>query len=375
MIRKSDVQWWILEVDKHPESAPAIIEELAKRLIELDQENERLRNEVIALKRRVPAVASGSRVQVLQQKVETLQQLLQSQSTSETALVLLADQMRAARIPLTWAYQLANQDRPVLDTRALLELKCMLAVQPGSELLLLTNQARGFRLRPDDVSPLDESGSWPEPEEYSLEPGERLATALAVQGAPRFWTVATRRGYVQRFVRVAFDRRLAQGDQLVKSFFHNDEPVGITEGDRGDILIVTRWGKGVRFSQHTIEAQGSTALELESGDEVTAALSLPADTEVLILTASGYAVRRDTSEIVARSRPGGTGKTLIQARDVLAIYPYLPEAQLLYLTYAGKLVRISTDDIPIQDRSSRGVQVSDMRRDPAVAIALVQDQG
>lgn len=44
MIRKGDVQWWVLEAKKHPQSVPTIIEELAKRLAELDAENERLRD-------------------------------------------------------------------------------------------------------------------------------------------------------------------------------------------------------------------------------------------------------------------------------------------------------------------------------------------
>ena len=38
MIRKSDIQWWVLEAKKHPESAPTIIEELAKRLTERKQQ-------------------------------------------------------------------------------------------------------------------------------------------------------------------------------------------------------------------------------------------------------------------------------------------------------------------------------------------------
>ena len=32
MIRKRDVQWWVLEAEKHPESAPTIIQELAKEI-------------------------------------------------------------------------------------------------------------------------------------------------------------------------------------------------------------------------------------------------------------------------------------------------------------------------------------------------------
>ena len=44
MIRKGDVQWWVLEAQKYPESAPIAIEFLSERLAELDTENEELRN-------------------------------------------------------------------------------------------------------------------------------------------------------------------------------------------------------------------------------------------------------------------------------------------------------------------------------------------
>ena len=43
MIRKDDVKWWVAEAEKHPEAASSIVEELAKRLLALDVENERLR--------------------------------------------------------------------------------------------------------------------------------------------------------------------------------------------------------------------------------------------------------------------------------------------------------------------------------------------
>jgi DNA gyrase/topoisomerase IV subunit A len=201
--------------------------------------------------------------------------------------------------------------------------------------------------------------------------GELLTAATAVADPPRFWTVATRRGYVQRFVRVAFDRRLTQGDQLVKSPLRNDEPVAVINGDRGDLLLVTRWGQGVRFSHRAIEGQGSVALNLEPDDQVVAALSLPAEAEILIVTASGYAMRRHTTRIATKSRPGGAGRTLIQAHDVLAVFFFSPKARLLYLTYSGKPIFVSTAEVALQDRAGKGTQMRDMSRDPAVAVALV----
>jgi DNA gyrase/topoisomerase IV subunit A len=371
MIRKRDVQWWVLEAEKHPESATTIIQELAARLIELDEQNERLRNQIIRLRRRAPAVSSSTRVKALQEKVEALQTALRSQDLSEPSLVLLSDQAIAARIPLSLLRDMALQGHPILDARAALRLVDLLVASPHDELLLLTSQGRGLKRMLAEVPPLAKGGPWSASPGANLAEGERLTAAAATGAPPRFWTVVTRQGYVQRFVRVALERHLAQSDQLLKSPFHNDCPIAIVNGDRGDLLLVTRWGRAVRFSQRTIETQGSVALELGPGDEVADAVALPDEGEILIVTASGAALRRETSHFSARSRPGGGGKALIQARDVLSIHAYSLHAELLYVTYAGNLVLLSLADVPLSTRADKGIDLCDLSRDPAVSATLV----
>jgi len=44
---------------------------------------------------------------------------------------------------------------------------------------------------------------------------------------------------------------------------------------------------------------------------------------------------------------------------------------LLYLTYSGKLVFVSTADIPLQERAGKGTPLRDLSRDPAVAAEIV----
>lgn len=371
MIRKRDVQWWVLEAEKHPESAPSIIQELAARLTELDEQNERLRNEIIRLRRRAPAATSSARVKALQAKVEALQTALKSQDLSEPSLVLLSDQALSARIPLSLAREMALDGRPVLDAQAALRLSYLLVAHPQDELLLLTSHGRGFRRMLADIAPLAEGGPWPASPAEELTASERMTTAVSASEPPRFWTVVTRQGYVQRFVRVALERRLEQGTQLFQSPFRNDAPSAIVSGDQGDLLVVTRWGRAVRFSQRVIETQGSVALELGPGDEVADAIALPDESEILIVTAAGAALRRETSQFAARSRPGGAGKALVQARDVLALRSYSVHAELLYATYGGRLVLASVADVPLSDRADRGTILCDMRRDPAVSVTLV----
>jgi DNA gyrase/topoisomerase IV subunit A len=373
MIRENDVKWWVLEAKKHPESAPIIIEELAKRLTELGAENERLRDELVRLQHRAPAAADSAEVDGLRSKVATLQTLLNSKTSAEPAVVLLSGQLQSARLPLSQVQQLAREERPVLSRQAMLNLRFLLLVQPQDDVLLFTSQGRGLKLSLPDAPLLAESDDWPAAEGPQLAEGERLTAAVVVSPPPRFWTVVTRRGYARQLLRIDLDRRVEKGTQVIESSIRRDAPVAAVNGDRGDLLVVTRWGKGTRFSHRAIPGQGTVALKPEPDDEIVAALSLPADVEMLIVTAAGYAARRDTSQFEARVRPGGAGRTLMQAFDVLGAFPCESQAQLLYLTYSGKLVLVPTEDVPLQQRTGKGTQVGVFDRDPAVAVALVPE--
>jgi DNA gyrase/topoisomerase IV subunit A len=372
MIRKGDVQWWVLEARKYPESAPIAIEFLAERLAELDRENEELRDDVIRLQQRAPVQTSSDQVIALRRQVEKLQYLLKSQTATEPAIVLLSDQLRTARIPISEVQKLVRTGEVLLTSRAMLDMQCMLAARPHDELLAFTNEGRGLRQLVPDLPPLTESRRWPNERNPALSEHEQLSVSISVSETPRFWTLATRKGYVQRFVRAALEREMSRGDPLLRSLIEHDEAVAIVDGDRGDIVLVTRWGQAIRFSQRVIDVQGSIALELEEGDEVAAALALPEDGEILIVTASGYAARRSTAHLPARAKPGGTtGKRLIQAQDVLAVYPFTPHDHLLYLTYSGTPALVPTADIPLLERLGRGTRIHDLRRDPAAAVALI----
>jgi len=371
MIRKSDIQWWVLEAKEHPAAAPTIVEELAQRLIELDAENERLRNEIIRLQQRAPTTADSAEVSALRRKVATLQTLLSSEASTEPMVIFLSDRLHWARMPLAQAQHLAREGRPVTGKQTSPGLRHLLLARPADELLLFTSKGRALKALSSDIPWLAEDDDQSMPENQQLASDERLTTALVVAKPPRFWTVVTRRGHVRQFLRIDLERRLAKGEQLITSLFRNDAPVAAVNGDEGDLLVLTRWGKGVRFPQRAIEAQGSVALELEPDDEVVAALSLPSDTQILIVTASGYAVRRDTSQLPARSRPGGAGKALIQTFDVLGAFPSDSQANLLYLTYSGKLALAPLAEIPLHQRSDKGTRVRVFDRDPAVAVVLV----
>jgi DNA gyrase/topoisomerase IV subunit A len=367
MIRESDVQWWILEAQKHPESAPQIIEELAKRLIELDTENEQLRGELIRLRQRTPSSQPQSAVQTLQRQVETLQRALQRQDSGAPSLVLIGDRLQAGQVSLSHAQELADQDHPVLGMRAALALQRIVCAGSGSELLLVTNLARAYRQMVADVSELEDKGRWPgAAQDLDLDDAERLAAVASSEQPPRLWTLVTRRGFVQRFVHAGMQRTIAQGESLLPHLDRCDAPIALVPGSQGDLVILSRWGNAIRFAERTIETQGSQALDLDPDDEVVGALSLSAE------DSASYGIRRDIAQLPARSRPGDTaGKALIQARDVLSVFYWRPSSHLVFATYGGKLVFASSEDAARHDRIAKGSRLCDLGHDPAVAVAQI----
>jgi len=373
MIRKDDVKWWIAEAQKHPQAAPSIVEALSERLIALDEENERLRDEIIRLERRAPgASADSEEVSALRDKVATLQALVNGEVSDEPCAVLLSDGLQAAHVPLAQMHKLARQEQAVLSKGAMLGLRRVLLARPHEEVLLLTSQGRGLKVPVSDV-PLLEGSDWPALDGPASGENEWLTGAVAVAHQPRFWTVVTRRGFVRQLMRIDFDRRVEKSEPLIESPFRRDVPMTVVDGDEGDLMLVTRWGREVRFPQRSIESSGSVGLELNDDDEVVAALPLRDEgAQVLVVTADGFAVRRGASQFEPRLRPGGKGQSFIQAFDVLGAFCCAPEDRLLYLTYSGKAVFASVSDIPLYTRSSKGARVVVFDRDPAVAVVLVQ---
>ena len=370
MIRKSDVQWWVLEVKKNPESAPDIIEELAQRLVEMDAENELLRTEIIHMQQGT-ANSASTEVQGLRRKVADLEKLIESEAVTEPALVFISSLMQSARLPFPQAQELLRTGRPVLDRQALLELQRVLYVRPYDEILLLSNQAHGRKLRPADIPVIAEGGSWPETEGIQASTNERLTAAIATQKPPRFRTIVTRYGFVRQIINLALDRAIAQGDPILESPLHKDLLVDLVSSDRGDLLLVTRWGKWARFPQRSISGQGAEALKLEPDDQVVAALPLISDTEILVVTASGHVSRRNTAQFESRTRPGGTGKPLIQAYDVLDIFPFQRGSQLLYMTYSGRMRLVPVDSIPPLQKANKGTRVHDFGSDSVATVTLI----
>src|SRR5258706_11604904 len=93
MLDKKDVQWWVLEAQKHPESATDLIRMLADRLVLLDKQNEELRGELIALRRNQRNQNADGDVTTLRQRIIELETALSKGRAELNVLVYGPDRI------------------------------------------------------------------------------------------------------------------------------------------------------------------------------------------------------------------------------------------------------------------------------------------
>src|SRR5215510_14853109 len=87
MLDKKDVQWWIAEVQKHPETATDLVRMLADRLAFLDKQNEQLRGELITLRRKQLGEVVSADITSMQERIQQLEAALRQGKTGQRFLL------------------------------------------------------------------------------------------------------------------------------------------------------------------------------------------------------------------------------------------------------------------------------------------------
>src|SRR5215813_3426504 len=95
MLDKKDVQWWIAEVNKHPESATDLVRMLADRLAFLDKQNEQLRGELTTLRRKQLGEVVSADISSMQERIQQLEAALRQGKTGQRLLLYARDRIEA----------------------------------------------------------------------------------------------------------------------------------------------------------------------------------------------------------------------------------------------------------------------------------------
>lgn len=381
MIHSDDVTAWIAQVRQQPEAAPGIIEALAARLMELDQQNEALRAELLRLRRNQETAADGGRVAALTRRMQALERQLErgvqaGPGEVTRALLVFTLDGRGARLPLPIAKAWRRRDDLALVADHL-RPRYLLVVAEEDDLLLLSDKGRAVRLSVADVGPGSPPANYlPLLPELTLDLDESISVIAPLTASFDRLTLVTRKGYARSFRRAEMDSLLERNLPLHSSPIEGDYPAFVTLSDgKSELLVVTRDGKGVRFSERLVGVQSQPAINLERGDVVVGAAVVKERTtkrpqDIVTINADGVATRREMSGFTAHPTAGNRGKIFTRIKNLIAAAPVDQDGALWLLTASGQLLAVPAAKVPSGPGASSGKALVKLDKDRLVALAV-----
>ena len=228
-----------------------------------------------------------------------------------------------------------------------------------SYVLIFTDHGRVYWLKVHRIPEVGRSGKGKHINNLvALEPEERVAALVTVREWPKaegdaYVVMGTRHGVIKKTDLDAFSNPRQAGIIAM----------GVEDGDavidvqlstgQNEILLATREGMSIRFSEEEVRPMGRTAygvrgIALRDEDQVVSMAVIHAqDGFVLSVTANGYGKRTEPSEYRVQSR-GGVGIINIQTSDrngpVVGALFVSEDDQLMLMTQQGKILRTRVAD-------------------------------
>ena len=192
--------------------------------------------------------------------------------------------------------------------------------------------------------------------------------------------MATARGVVKKVTTSAFRNAKTRGiiainldssDRLISAH--------LTGGD-DEVVLVTRRGYALRFSETHVRAMGRTSrgvlgIRLSNEDELTGALCVRDDEQMLLMSEYGYGKRIEYDNFNPHGR-GTRGqityKISEKTGELVNAISVAKENELVCITSQGNAVKLKLEGIPVMGKTAQGVRVVNIDRpDFVVGMARV----
>lgn len=250
-------------------------------------------------------------------------------------------------------------------------------------LMVFTNKGKAYRLKVHEI-----------PEAGRTAKGTALVNLLYISGDERVNTVipvkeyredlylvmATRNGIVKKSVLSEYDSSRKDG-LIAINMDEQDEliDVKLTDGTE-EILLGTRNGKSIRFSEEEVRSQGRTTrgvkgIDLGADDRVVSMDSVTEEAELMVISENGFGKRTPISEYHKQTR-GGKGsltmKLTPKSGKLVAIKVVKPGEELMIITKEGIIIRMDVNDTSLMGRHTQGVTLIKLHEnDHVVDVAKI----
>ena len=254
----------------------------------------------------------------------------------------------------------------------------LVSTSTHDHLLFFTNKGRVYRLKGYEIPEYGRTAKGlPIVNLLKLDEGESIQTIINVESersddAYLFFT--TRHGIVKRTSVKEF-ANIRQNGLKALNLKDEDELINVllTEEDT-DIIIGTKFGYAIRFNQSAVRgmsriATGVKGVNLREGDTVVGASVITDQDEVLIITDKGYGKRTVATEYPTKGRGGKgmqTAKITEKNGSLAGLMTVKGDEDLMIITDTGVMIRTNVTNISQTGRSTMGVKVMRLDQDAKI---------
>jgi DNA gyrase subunit A len=245
-------------------------------------------------------------------------------------------------------------------------------------LLFFSNRGRVYRLKAHEIPMKERTARGTAIVNLlQLQPEERIQAIIDTRDyeTNRFLFFATKQGQVKKTKFNEYDSSLRTG-LIAINLRDNDELVKVIPTNGGDdILIVTRLGQAIRFSEDDVRPMGRAAagvrgMKMRASDEVVSLDTCRDDVAILIVTDAGYGKRTQLEHFNRQGR-GGQGVKAIKltAKKGFVVSAFMVglDDEVFVIASGGVVIRVPARDISSQGRDATGVRVMNLDQGQSVA--------
>lgn len=214
-----------------------------------------------------------------------------------------------------------------------------------------------------------------------LLPGEKITAVIPIKEYEDdiFLFMATRGGMVKKTPIKEYANVRKNGLQAIV-LRDEDELIEVKLTDNTkDIFMVTKKGKCIRYKETDVRITGRVSIgvigmKLEDGDEVIGMQMDSQGETLLVVSANGYGKRTAIEEFGVQKR-GGKGvlcyRIVDKSGDLVGAKLVHEEHDILLITTAGIIIRISVDEISMIGRNTSGVKLMNIDQESDIVVASI----
>ena len=201
-----------------------------------------------------------------------------------------------------------------------------------------------------------------------LEKDEKVTAMISVEGFSdeEYLTMVTRRGVIKKTLLSDYEYQRRSG-KIALTLDEGDELLFVIKTDgESNILLATANGAAIKYSETTVRAMGRTArgvrgITLREGDEVVGAVLVEEDKKLVTITENGFGKQTAFDDFREMKNRGGMGVTCHNITEktgkLCGIATVSEDEDLMLITDGGTMIRIRVADIPTYSRTAGGVIV------------------